>query len=521
MKAALATYAANRHLSWLIGGLLIARLTGAAADWTQYRGPNHDGTSAERINKQWSGSITNPVWLVAVTNGPCSLTVSGGHIFTQIRRTIDGIDKEVCVGLSASDGAELWATTVDDAIYDGGVGFDDGPRSTPSVDGGSVYVLSSYLNLYRLNATNGAIIWQQDLKAIYGGSAIAWQNAASPLIENGLIYLNANCGVSTLLALHTRDGGLVWSSQNEAMTHSTPVLATIDGVRQVIFATQSGLVALNAQSGNLLWKFSYPFIYNTSLGASPVVHSNMVFVGGAHAYNMGSVVAQVRFTNNTWTTSQLWFTNNPASHWMTPVAYQGYLYGPFGIQFYDATPATQLKCIDMRTGQVKWSVDNFGHGGTMLVDNNLVVLTEMGDLVLVKPDPNAYTELGRFQAIPDYHGDTNKCWNSPAIAEGRVYVRSTSFLACYDLSMPNLKLDPPQVASGNKFQLTARTENGSPIDLKRFAGMEFRASTNPALPLTQWTKLTNGVVLSNGAVRATNVDGTGFTKRFFIVSEQN
>src|SRR5215475_11496099 len=126
MKAACAMYAAIRHFNWLCGGLLIARLTSPAADWTQYRGPNHNGTSADRINKQWSGSITNPVWLVPVTNGPCSLTVSGGRIFTQIRRTIDGFDKEVCVALSTADGAELWATTVDDAIYDGGVGFDDG-----------------------------------------------------------------------------------------------------------------------------------------------------------------------------------------------------------------------------------------------------------------------------------------------------------------------------------------------------------------------------------------------------------
>lgn len=520
MNARSANFAANRHLNWLCG-LFMACLAAAGADWTQYRGPNHDGVSTDRINKLWSGSITNPVWLVPVTNGPCSLTVAGGRIFTQIRRSIEAVDKEVCVALSTANGDELWATTVDDAIYDGGVGFDDGPRSTPSIDGDSVYVLSSYLNLYRLNATNGAIIWQKDLKVLYGSSVIGWQNAASPLIENGLIYLNANCAESTLLALHTSDGSLAWRSQDEAMTHSTPVLATIDGVRQVVFATQSGLVSVNSQSGTLLWKFPYPFFYSTSLGASPVVHSNMVFVGGAHAYNMGSVVTEVHLTNNAWTTSMLWFTNNPASHWMTPVAFQGYLYGQFGIQFYDATPATQLKCIDMRTGDVKWSVDNFGHGGTLLVDNHLVVITETGDLVLAKPDPTGYTELGRFQAIPDYFGDTNKCWNTPAVADGRVYVRSTSFLACYNLSIPALKLDPPQVVPANKFQLTARTSDGSAIDPGRFAGIEFRTSTNPVLPLAQWTKLTNGLVLTNGVARATNVDGTGFTKRFFIASEPN
>jgi hypothetical protein len=153
------------------------------------------------------------------------------------------------------------------------------------------------------------------------------------------------------------------------------------------------------------------------------------------------------------------------------------------------------------------------------VDNHLLVLTERGDLVLVKADPNAYIELGRFQAISDYFGDTNKCWNSPAVADGRVYIRSTSFAACYDLSVPNLKLDPPQLASANKFQLIARTVNGSPLDSNRFAGIEFRSATNPALPLTEWTKLTNALVFTNDTVRATNVDGTGFSRRFFIVRE--
>jgi hypothetical protein len=423
------------------------------------------------------------------------------------------------VALSITNGAELWATKVDDnATYDGGVGYDDGPRSTPSVDGDSVFVLSSYLKLSRLNVTNGAVIWQQDLRTLYGASVIGYQNAASPLIEGGVIFLNANAGTNRIMALRTSDASIVWRVENEAMTHSTPVLTTILGVRQVIFATQSGLLSLDPSTGIRLWKTRYPFIYSTSIGVSPVVYDDMIFVCGAHSYGMGSVVVQASLSNDTWTTTQLWRTNNPASHWMTPVVHQGFLYGQFGIQQFDSTNA-QLKCIDMRSGTVMWSVNGFGRGGTVLVDNHILTITERGQLVLVQPNTNAYTEVASFLAITNYHDASNKCWNVPAVADGRVYVRSTFYGACFDFSVPNLKLDSPQAIAPDRLQLTVRTVNGSPVASNRLAGMEIRASTNVSLGLTQWSALTNELRLTNGVVRMDNVDSASEPRRYFIVRE--
>src|SRR5205814_2723026 len=164
----------------------------------------------------------------------------------------------------------------------------------------------------------------------------------------------------------------------------------------------------------LLWKSGYPFTYSTSLGCSPVVYQDMVFVCGAHAYGMGSMVVQARATNQIWTATRLWSTNNPAAHWMTPVAYQGFLYGQFGIQTFDSVNA-QLKCVDMRTGVVKWSTNGFGRGATILVDDHILTITEKGPLVLSNPNTNAYTEVGRILAIPNYADFTNKCWNAPAV----------------------------------------------------------------------------------------------------------
>jgi outer membrane protein assembly factor BamB len=491
----------------------------SGADWPQYRGGNHDGISTDRLNTQWTGSVTNPVWRIPLTNCLGSLTVSDGRVFTQTRRMANGLDLESCVALNATNGAELWARDLDDAYYpEGGVGYDDGPRTTPAADGDSVFVLSSYLKLYRLNRTNGAIIWSKDLVNIYGSTVIAWQNAASPVIENGLIYLNANCGSSTIMALRTSDGGEAWRSQNDGMTHSTPTIATIQGVRQVIFATQSGLVSLEPTTGTVLWRTNYPFSYGTSLGISPVVNQNMVFIGGAHSYGMGSFAVQVTFSNAAWSVARLWSANNPAAHWMTPVARDGFLYGQFGIQSFDSVNA-QLKCVEMRTGLVKWSVDGFGRCATLLVDDNLVSLTERGDLVLVKPVTNAYTELARFKAIPNYHDFTNKCWNAPAVSDGRLYIRSTAFVASFDLSVPSLKFDVPRLAAPNAIDLAIRTVTGAPLSSNRFTNLEVRATANPSLAVTQWNKLTNSLVLTSGVVRVTNVLTGTNSQRYFIVNE--
>ncbi|PYI82748.1 MAG: alcohol dehydrogenase, partial [Verrucomicrobia bacterium] len=350
------------------------------------------------------------MWRVFLGNGVTGLTFSGGRVLTQVHRDVNGSDMEVCVALSETNGTELWATPVDDIVaYDGGVGStDDGPRTTPTIDEGSVYVLTSWLKLLRLNATNGTVIWSNDLRITYGGNAIGWQNAASPLVDNGLIYLNVNAAGTNLIALRTSDGSLFWRSQDEHLTHSTPVLTTMNGVRQLIFAAQSGLVSLDPQTGNLLWRTNYPFGYSTSLAASPAVYSNLVFITGY--YGQGSAAFEILYTNATHVPHLLWSSTAHQSHWSTPVCYQGCLFG----QFTPDDASAQLRCLDMRTGALKWAANGFGRGSVLLVDDHLLVITERGDLVLAEPNTNAYTEVTRFLAMPDFHTDTNKCWNAPA-----------------------------------------------------------------------------------------------------------
>jgi len=509
---------------WILLICVLGRVPVIATEWTQYRGPNHNGTSNDRITKNWTGSVTNPVWLVRLTNGLTSLTVSRGRVFTEVARDFDGFGrthKEYCIALSATNGSVLWSTEIDargtaqalnPRLYPNeGVGEDDGPRSTPAVDGDSVYVLSSYHRLYRLNATNGAIIWQTNLIAGFGGSVIQWQSAASPVFENGLIFVNANCGTSTLMAFSRTNGALAWRSQNAGMTHSTPILATIHGVRQLIFATQPGLISVNPKTGGQLWQYAVPY-NGISLASSPVVCNDVVFI--TSNYGFGGTAARITFSNSTFSATEVWSKTEQESHWSTPVSYQGAYFGTF---IPDGANA-ELRCIDAFSGETKWAESGFGRGGTLLVGTNLLLLTERGDLVLAEANTNAYVELGRFKAIPGYQSDFNKCWNAFAVSDGQIYVRSTAYAARYDLAIPDLKLDPPQFTSANTLQLTIRSATGTEVDTNRLTSMELRASTNSALSPALWARLTNALVLTNGLVQVTNVDARQ-DRRFFMLSE--
>jgi hypothetical protein len=173
----------------------------------------------------------------------------------------------------------------------------------------------------------------------------------------------------------------------------------------------------------------------------------------------------------------------------------------------------------MRTGAVKWSANGFGRGATILMDDHLISLTERGDLVLSKAITNAYTELARFNAIPNYSDPTNKCWNQPAVSDGRLFVRSTAFVASFDLSIPPLMLSMRPLMGTGVFDLWIDAANGAAISSNRFTNIALLASSDASLALTQWNRLSNTLVLTNGRVRMPDTSTGMNTQQFFIVSE--
>jgi outer membrane protein assembly factor BamB len=518
--------------------VLLGHVTAWATDWPQYRGTTGDGISTELIATSWT--TNSPGFLVwtnsTLTNGFSTFVVSQGRAFTLFSRNTGGSMKELCGALNADTGAELWATVLDTAPWNlndtanGGAGAapynkGDGPRGTPAVSGARVFALSGQqLHLVCLNATNGAVIWSNNLATAYGASKISWENAASPRLDGDLIFINlntANDGL-TLAAFRLSDGSRAWSTQTENMTHTTPVVATIDGVRQVVFATTTGLTSLNCTDGAFLWKFDYPFSpIGTSMGASPLVYSNIVYCSAS--YGRGTAAARVTYSGGAWNVTQLYYLtgSNYESIWMSPVCYQGYVYTLCGNNGSFLTPP--LNCIELATGNLMWSTNNFGMGGLILVNTNLLVLTEKGQLVLVQPTPSAYRELARYQAFQFSAGAPGKCWNSPSFSNGRVYARSTRGGICLDVSVPArpaLKLLAPQFLSSTELQLVVGTADGTPIDSNRLSKIEVRATDSPGISPSLWPKLTNSLVLTtNGMARLTNTVQGSQSGQVFITVE--
>jgi outer membrane protein assembly factor BamB len=393
----------------------------AAADWPQYRGPANDGSTTEKIQEAWPAEGPRVVWKAPLGPSFGSFAVSGGRAFCFIQRSVDGQDREAAIALDANTGRELWATPLGKPTYDKQGG--DGPRSTPTVDGGRVYLLGAHQTLTCLDAATGKQVWQRDLVGEFSGKVIKWNSAASPILDDGLIFVNAGGAGQALLAFDKADGRLVWKGGDGVPTHASPVVATIHGTRQVIFFTQQGLVAAETKTGRALWHHPFPFQISTA--SSPVVSGDIVYCSAG--YGVGAGACRIRKDGELFSAVELWRQSSQLmNHWTTPVCRDGYLYGIYGFKEFGTAP---LKCVEIATGREMWSKPGFGSGGaTILVGDRVLAQGDRGPLVLVEATPESYREVARAEI---YGG---KCWTMPVLSNGRIYARNTTEGYCLEAS---------------------------------------------------------------------------------------
>jgi outer membrane protein assembly factor BamB len=391
-----------------------------AADWPQYRGPNHDAISPETaIQKTWPANGPKVIWKIPVGESFGSIAVIGKRAYLMVER--DG--NELCICLDADNGKEIWKREIDKTIFENQGG--NGPRTTPAVVDDRVYVLGTYLKLNCLAAADGQVLWSHDLMKEFNGqisnSIKKWGNAASPVVDGNAIYVGGGGPGESLLAFDKLNGGLIWKGENEKITHASPVPATIGGVRQIVFFLESGLVSKQADTGQLLWKYKFPF--NVSTAASPVIADDVIYCSAA--YGVGAAAARISKDGDQFKATELWKIpgDDLANHWSTPVAYNDHLYGIFGFR-----KDYMLKCIDLKDGKEKWRGPVVGRGGLIEVDGALLVQAESGELLLVDAKPDAYKELTRAQPL------VGKSWTMATLSNGRIYARSSTHAICLDVS---------------------------------------------------------------------------------------
>ena len=403
--------------------LLLCPSRARSETWPQYRGVEGDGKSNELMPPvDWESWQPHLAWKAKTPLGFSSFAIAGGRCFTLVS---DG-EREACLAFDANTGKELWRSelSANDYGHDGGNAGakgnrgGDGPRSTPRIDDDRIYVYDAQLVLSCLHAGSGDLLWKQDIIAGHDGRQIKWKNASSPIIDGDRVIVGGGGAGRSFLAFNKRDGQVAWASGDETITHATPTLVTIEGKRQAIFFTQAGLVSISPADGSEIWRVKFPFSVSTA--ASPVVAGNQVYCSAG--YGVGAGLFQV---NGKAEPDEIWFkANELMNHWSTPLVHDGHLYGIFEFKKYGKAP---LQCVELATGEIKWKKPGYGPGNCIKVGEQLIVLSDTGELVIVAARPDEYQELARKDVLE------GKCWSTPAYSDGKIYVRSTEEAICIDL----------------------------------------------------------------------------------------
>ncbi len=396
----------------------LAAGTAAAADWPQFRGPHRDGISPERgLLASWPPGGPRVLWKVPLGAGFSQVAVVQGRLYTLVGQGGD----EVALALDAVTGQQLWRARIHEKyVNDQG----DGPRATPTVDGGLVYVLSASGKLAALKTANGETAWSHDLKKDYGARIPDFGIATSPLVEGDLLVVHAGGDANrSVLAFDKATGRPVWTSQSHAAGYAAPIAVTVGGVRQIIVFAADAVLALAPKDGKLLWQV--PWVPDSYNAATPIfLAPDKLFVSSGQ--NTGSALLQIQVTGGQVATAEVWRSRGMKNRFSSSILHEGTLYG-----FDDST----FKAIDAATGVERWKQRGLGHGSLILADGHLVVLSEQGTLHLVVATPKEYKELGTLQVFE------GKSWTSPALAQGRLYLRNAAHLIALDWTAP--KAAPP------------------------------------------------------------------------------
>ena len=381
-------------------------------DWPQFRGPRRDGISGETgLMKSWPETGLDVLWRTRLGEGFSGLSVVNGRIFTMFGSRGD----EFATAIEADTGQEIWRFRVDSKWVDM---MGNGPRSTPTVDEGRVFVLSAKGMLHALNADNGESLWSRNLGKDFGAKPPQWGRSTSPLVEGSLLLVDVGGHEdSSIVAFDKKTGEEVWRSQEDRAGYSSPITVTIGGVRQVLFFTARNLVSLAPADGSLYWKVPWKTSYEVNAAVPVFVAPDKVFVSSG--YGKGSVLLRVNGAGDKAAVEEIWRSREMKNHFSSSVLHDGHLYG-----FDDKT----LKCVDVATGETVWRKRGLGHGTLLLADGHLIVLGDHGGLVLVEATAEEYRERGQTRMFK------GKTWTMPTLVGGKLYLRDESELLSVDVS---------------------------------------------------------------------------------------
>jgi outer membrane protein assembly factor BamB len=382
-------------------------------DWVRFRGPGMDGRyEAAEISTEWPADGLPLLWKQPVGGGYASFVVASGRVFTIEQRR----DQEVAAAYDLTTGQELWTHgwTAEFRETLGG----DGPRATPTLDEDRVYALGASGDLKVLEAASGELHWERNILEDAGADNLQWGMSASPLIvDERVIMLPGGQNGGSVVAYDKRTGASLWKSLDDVQAYTSPMLVTLAGERQILVVGANRAMGLSVVDGSLLW--DYPWVTNQGINvAQPLVlGETRVFLSAG--YGHGAAVVEVTQDESGFSARPVWSNTRMKNKFASSVLHQGYIYG---------LDEAILACVDASTGELSWKGGRYGYGQLLLAAGHLIVLTERGELALVRATPEKHEELAMFPAIE------GKTWNHPAIADGVLLVRNAHEMAAFRIA---------------------------------------------------------------------------------------
>jgi outer membrane protein assembly factor BamB len=402
--------------------LLLAVSFGRAADWPQWLGPTRDGVSSEKV-AAWKDA-PKLLWRQPIGEGNSSPIVAGGRVY--LHSKVKDKDEEEVLVLDASDGKEVWRKSYPRAAFKSDYG--NGPRATPVVADGKLYTYGITGILTCWDAAAGKQLWQVDALKKFAAPNLRFGASCSPLVEGQSVLVNVGAKGASVVAFDKDKGEVIWKSQDDPASYSSPILVGKGKERQIIFLTQAAAIGLEPAEGKLSWR--YPFkdaLFENS--CTPAVSGDLLLLS---AITLGSAGVRLSKSDGKPTASEVWKDSKLPSYFSTPVAVgSDHVYlvtARVNLFNLDASEA-DLRCVEASSGKSLWVKQKVGkfHAALLRTGNDkLLMLEDSGNLVLLDPGPKEYKELARSKVC----GAT---WAHPALANGKLYLRDAKEIMCLQL----------------------------------------------------------------------------------------
>ncbi len=382
--------------------------------WPQWRGPSRDATIADR--PQWPRDLKNlsQSWRVELGPSYSGPIVSKDRVFTTETRNES---HEVVYALDRATGEKIWETEWPGSMSVPFFAKSNGDwiRSTPAFDGESLFVAGMQDVLVCLDAENGGQRWRVDFMERYDTDLPAFGFVSSPMVQGDHVYVQAG---AAFVKLDKHTGETVWRTLADdggmmGSAFSSPMIATIHGVPQIVVQTRQVLAGVNPDSGDVLWQQSVPSFRGMNI-LTPTVYGNGVLTS---THKNRTFFYRITKGTHGLSVAELW-TNKAQGYMSSPVVRGDFAYLHLG--------NGRLTCIDLRTGNEQWRSEPFGKYWSMVLSGDrILALDQRGELLLIEADPNRFVLLDRRKIAE------NDTWAHLAVCGKELFVRELKALAAF------------------------------------------------------------------------------------------